>query len=164
LREEWITLEEAIGSALKIIELLLNHRQVILNLADPLLLIKVDAPLLERVFTNLLENALKYAGEHAQLGITSYQRQEWLELEVWDNGPGIVPGQELAIFEKFARGTKESAVPGVGLGLAICKAIIDMHHGHIRAGNRAQGGACFYLSLPLTPPPAMPDLQDDHEE
>ncbi|MEA9391612.1 two-component system sensor histidine kinase KdpD [Acerihabitans sp. TG2] len=163
LRAEWVTLEEAIGSALKIIDPLLNHRRIVLNLADPLLLIKVDAPLLERVFTNLLENALKYAGEQAQLGITAYQRQDWLELEVWDNGPGIVPGQELAIFEKFARGAKESSVPGVGLGLAICKAIIDMHHGHIRAGNRPQGGACFYISLPLVPPPAMPELQDDHE-
>ncbi len=163
LRAEWITLEEAIGSAIKLMAPLLDGRQVRLELAEPLRLIKADGPLLERVFTNLLENALKYAGEHAQLGIRAAPRQDRLEIEVWDNGPGIPAGQELGIFEKFTRGAKESAVPGVGLGLAICKAIIEMHQGRIRAANRPQGGACFYITLPLAPPPALPDFQGEEQ-
>jgi len=157
LRAEWIALDEVIGGALKIMEPLLNGRQVRLELPEQLLLIKADGPLLERVFTNLLENALKYAGEHAELGIRAKQQQDILAIEVWDNGPGITEGQEVSIFEKFARGNKESAVPGVGLGLAICKAIVEMHDGHIRAANRPEGGACFYIQLPLGQPPSLPD-------
>ncbi|QWA11333.1 two-component system sensor histidine kinase KdpD [Sodalis ligni] len=161
LRAEWVALEEVVGGTLKIMEPLLNGRQVQLDLPDQLLLINADGPLLERVFNNLLENALKYAGEHAQLGIRAEQRQDRLEIEVWDSGPGIPEGQETAIFEKFARGTKESAVPGVGLGLAICKAIVEMHGGHIRAGNRPEGGACFYIQLPMGQPPALPEEQEE---
>ncbi|NDL64377.1 two-component system sensor histidine kinase KdpD [Acerihabitans arboris] len=161
LRAEWVALEEVVGSALKIMEPSLSKRQIRLDLPDHLVLIKADGTLLERVFTNLLENALKYAGDHAQLGIRAYEQRDRLEIEVWDNGPGIPEGQELKIFEKFARGNKESAVPGVGLGLAICKAIIEMHEGHIRAGNRPEGGACFYITLPITQPPIVPGYAEE---
>ncbi|WP_413731697.1 two-component system sensor histidine kinase KdpD [Sodalis sp. RH20] len=157
LRAEWVALEEVIGSTLKIMKPLLAQRQVRLELPDHLVLIKADGALLERVFTNLLENALKYAGDNAQLGIRAYEQRHRLEIEVWDNGPGIPVGQEQKIFEKFARGNKESAVPGVGLGLAICKAIIEMHEGQIRAGNRSEGGACFYISLPVAQAPSLPE-------
>lgn len=79
---------------------------------------------------------------------------------MWDTGPGIPSGQEQAIFEKFSRGDKESAIPGVGLGLAICQAIVDVHGGIIVAGNRPEGGASFHIQLPL---PTPPDLADIHE-
>jgi two-component system sensor histidine kinase KdpD len=63
-------------------------------------------------------------------------------------------GREQALFEKFTRGHAESAVPGVGLGLAICRAIIEAHGGQIRAANRDMGGASFTFTLPVeTPPP-----------
>ena len=157
LRAEWVALDEVIGGALKIMEPLLNGRQVKLELPAQLLPVKVDGPLLERVFTNLLENALKYAGERAEIGIRARQQREMLAIDVWDNGPGIAEGQERLIFEKFARGNKESAVPGVGLGLAVCKAIIEMHGGQIRASNRPEGGACFSIQLPLGQPPVLPE-------
>ncbi len=82
-------------------------------------------------------------------------------LDVWDNGPGIPAGQEQAIFEKFARGNKESAIPGVGLGLAICQAIIDVHGGTISAENRPQGGALFCVTLPRETPPQLDELPED---
>lgn len=121
LHKEWLTLEEVVGSALRMLEPGLGGRHIQLALPDPLLLVHVDGPLFERVLINLLENAVKYAGAQAQIGITADVDPHTLVLEVWDNGPGIPAGQEQAIFDKFARGNKESAIPGVGLGLAICQ-------------------------------------------
>ena len=110
---------------------------------------------------NLLENAHKYAGIGATIGIKATPLEEWLEIEVWDNGPGIAAGTEQRIFEKFARGNKESAIPGVGLGLAICRAIIEVHDGRIWAENGPSGGARFRFRLPLE---ALPDMENDMEK
>ncbi|MEB2426686.1 ATP-binding protein, partial [Klebsiella pneumoniae] len=79
----------------------------------------------------------------ASLGIRAESAARKLSLEVWDKGPGIPAGQEQTIFDKFARGNNESAIPGVGLGLAICQAIVDGHGGTISASNRPEGGASF---------------------
>ncbi|MNY46431.1 Sensor protein KdpD [compost metagenome] len=110
---------------------------------------------------NLLENAAKYAGAKAEIGLNAGVYHQALRLEVWDDGPGIPAGQEAAIFEKFARGNKESAIPGVGLGLAICQAIVDVHGGTITAHNRPEGGACFCVTLPLDVPPELDELPED---
>lgn len=160
LRREWMALDELVGSTLRQLSVLLAGRQVALDL-PPMLLIDVDGPLMERVLSNLLENALKYAGSAANIGIRATQPSpQQLMLEVWDDGPGIAQGQEQLIFEKFSRGNKESAVPGVGLGLAICQAIVTLHNGTIHAENRPQGGARFIISLPLTPPPVLEDYSE----
>lgn len=72
------------------------------------------------------------------------------------------PGRpEQAIFDKFARGNKESAIPGVGLGLAICRAIVEVHDGSITASNRPEGGACFRVTLPREAPPELEELTED---
>ncbi|WP_017799231.1 two-component system sensor histidine kinase KdpD [Winslowiella toletana] len=154
LRREWLTLEEIIGSTLNAMAPLLNERRIDLDLPDGLLLVQVDGPLIERVLTNLLENALKYAGPQAQIGIRARRQENILDIEVWDSGPGILPGQEQQIFDKFTRGSKESAIPGVGLGLAICQAIVTLHQGEIVATNRPSGGASFHLRLPQDELPA----------
>ncbi|MDU2498335.1 MAG: sensor histidine kinase [Klebsiella grimontii] len=161
LHKEWLTLEEVVGSALRMLEPGLGGRHIQLALPDPLLLVHVDGPLFERVLINLLENAVKYAGTEAHIGITAHVDPHNLLLEVWDNGPGIPAGQEQAIFDKFARGNKESAIPGVGLGLAICQAIVEVHGGTISAATRPQGGACFRVTLPREAPPELEDLAEE---
>ncbi len=161
LKKEWLTLEEVIGSALKTLEPGLGGRHIALDMPDPLALIHVDGPLFERVLINLLENAGKYAGRKAQIGIHASVSPEQLQLEVWDTGPGIPAGQEQAIFDKFARGNKESAIPGVGLGLAICQAIVEVHGGTITAHNRPEGGARFCVTLPRDTPPELNELPED---
>jgi two-component system sensor histidine kinase KdpD len=83
---------------------------------------------------------------------------------VTDDGPGLPPGQEDAVFEKFTRGERESAKPGVGLGLAICRAIVGAHGGTIHAHNRPEGGAAFVFTLPLGTPPAPPPPDEEPEE
>lgn len=78
-------------------------------------------------------------------------------VSVSDNGPGLPPGKEAGLFEKFTRGQDESAIPGVGLGLAIVRAIVDAHKGKVWAENRSDGpGARFVFTLPLGQPPALP--------
>ena len=160
LKKEWLTLEEVVGSALQMLEPGLSS-PINLSLPEPLTLIHVDGPLFERVLINLLENAVKYAGAQAEIGINAHVEGENLQLDVWDNGPGLPPGLEQTIFDKFARGNKESAVPGVGLGLAICRAIVDVHGGTITAFNRPEGGACFRVTLPQQ---TAPELEEFHED
>jgi len=160
LKREWMALDELVGSTLRQLSVLLAGRNIALDL-PPMLLMDVDGPLMERVLSNLLENALKYAGPAANIGIRATQSSaQRLMLEVWDDGPGIAGGQEQLIFEKVSRGNKEPAVPGVGLGLAICQAIVTLHDGTIHAENRPQGGARFIITLPLTPPPVIEDYAE----
>lgn len=87
LHKEWLTLEEVVGSALRMLEPSLGGQHVQLDLPDPLQLVHVDGPLFERVLINLLENAHKYAGARADIGIRAEADARQLSLEVWDNGP-----------------------------------------------------------------------------
>ncbi|CAI0791934.1 Sensor protein KdpD [Serratia quinivorans] len=155
LRKEWQSLEEIVGASLHMLEPLMTQHQIKVELPAELVLVNCDGSLLERVFTNLLENANKYAGYDATIGIRAHTLPEWLEVEVWDDGPGIPEGKLQLIFDKFSRGNKESAIPGVGLGLAICRAIIEVHGGRIWAENGANGGARFRFVLPLEKPPEI---------
>lgn len=115
LKKEWLTLEEVVGSALQMLEPGLSS-PINLSLPEPLTLIHVDGPLFERVLINLLENAVKYAGAQAEIGIDAHVEGENLQLDVWDNGPGLPPGQEQTIFDKFARGIKSRQCRASGLG------------------------------------------------
>jgi two-component system sensor histidine kinase KdpD len=74
---------------------------------------------------------------------------------VEDEGPGLPPGDPEQLFAKFHRGAPESAVGGVGLGLTICRAIVNLHGGRIWAERKARGAA-FRFSLPLEAPPQVP--------
>ena len=78
-----------------------------------------------------------------------------LSVSIADNGPGLPVGREEAVFQKFTRGERESSTPGVGLGLSICRAIIESHQGRITASSRPGGGATFTFTLPLGQPPPV---------
>jgi two-component system, OmpR family, sensor histidine kinase KdpD len=156
LRWDWQSLPELVGSALRELEVPLRGHPLQRDLSVDLPLLYCDGTMLERVLVNLLENASKYAGVETRIGISARVAGDALEVRVWDQGPGLPEGKEQLIFEKFSRGDKESVIPGVGLGLAICRAIVEAHGGRIWAENRPQGGASFYFTLPLkTPPPLL---------
>lgn len=156
LRWDWQSLPELVGSALRELEVPLRGHPLQRELPSDLPLLYCDGTMLERVLVNLLENASKYAGAETRIGISARLAGEALEVRIWDHGPGLPVGKEQLIFEKFSRGDKESVIPGVGLGLAICRAIVEAHGGRIWAENRPQGGANFYFTLPLkTPPPLL---------
>jgi two-component system, OmpR family, sensor histidine kinase KdpD len=155
LRREWQSLEEIIGSALSARALLLATHVVTVQLAADLPLIECDATLMERVFVNLLENAAKYTPTGSSIRITAQVEQKKLRIDVIDNGPGIEVGRETAIFEKFERGDAAAKISGLGLGLAICRAIVEVHGGAIRVERRFAPGAAFVFTLPLGNAPAI---------
>jgi two-component system sensor histidine kinase KdpD len=161
---EWHAIEEIVGSALRASSAMLTQHVVSTSLAADLPLVRIDAVLLERVLCNLLENAAKYTPPGSAITIAAELHGAWVNVTVYDNGPGLPRGREEAVFEKFVRGERESAKPGVGLGLAICRAIIEAHGGKISACASPTGGAAFVFSLPLGTPPALPHQEDNRME
>ena len=157
LNQQWQALEETVGSALRSLRQALGARSIRTRIPADLPLLRFDAVLLERVLSNLLENAAKYTPPDATITIAARVREDWVEVSVSDDGPGLPPGREEALFEKFARGQQESALPGVGLGLAICRAIVEAHGGKIGAGAALEGGAMVTFSLPRGTPPSLPE-------
>ena len=155
LRREWHSVEEMVGSAVRVTARVLAPRPVTTDLPADLPLVECDAVLVERVFVNLLENAAKYTPPTAGVRISARAEPGTMRITVADTGAGIRAGQEAAIFEKFTRGARESAVAGVGLGLAICKAIVEAHGGTIAVENVEGGGAAFTFSLPLGTAPTL---------
>ncbi|HET7031902.1 MAG TPA: DUF4118 domain-containing protein, partial [Casimicrobiaceae bacterium] len=135
LRRQWQPFEEVVGSALKAAETALGQHRVEVALAPRMPLVEFDATLIERVLYNLLENAAKYTPPDTRVTLAAEIADGELVVSVSDAGPGIPKGQEEAIFEKFTRGARESATPGVGLGLAISRGIVEAHHGRIWAAN-----------------------------
>jgi two-component system sensor histidine kinase KdpD len=157
LRMEWQSVEEVVGTAIRAAAHALGDRPVLTDLPADLPLVEFDAVLIERVLVNLLENAAKYGA--APIELRARAMADALVLVVADHGPGLpasVKGHGQYLFDKFTRGAVESATPGVGLGLAICKAVVDAHRGTISAANASGGGAEFTLTLPRKPPPDMP--------
>ena len=162
LNLQWQPLEEVVGSALRSLGALFAGRHPIrVALPADLPLLQFDAVLIERVLANLLENAAKYTPAGSAITIGAAATQQSVEVWVADEGPGLPPGREELIFEKFERGRKESATPGVGLGLAICRAIVAAHGGAIRGETRAEGGARFVFTLPRGEPPRVEEPVDD---
>lgn len=162
LNRQWQPLQEVVGSALKTVGTTIAGHHVRVSLPDDLPLLEFDAVLIERVLANLLENAAKYTPPGSTIEIGALPAPGG-QVEIWvaDNGPGLPPGREEAIFKKFERGQTESATPGVGLGLAICRAIVEAHGGRIRAAPGNDGGARFVFSLPRGMPPVADATEDD---
>ena len=164
LNLQWQPFEEVVGSALRASDSALQGHQVEIRVAHELPLIHFDAVLIERVLCNLLENAAKYTPVGSHIVLAAMANARVLTVTVADDGPGLPSGMEDTIFEKFTRGERESAKPGVGLGLAICRAIVEAHGGsiHARSGHHGESGAEFIFTIPLGAPPSMPDLEE-HE-
>jgi len=154
LNLQWQPLEEVVGSALNAARGMLKQHMVEVNMPRDLPLVRFDALLIERVLVNLLENASKYTPPGSTITLAAQVVGDQLNVSVSDDGPGLTVGREEAVFQKFTRGERESATPGVGLGLAICRAIVESHHGKIVAANRPGRGARFTFTLPLGQPPA----------
>jgi two-component system sensor histidine kinase KdpD len=159
---QWQPLEEVVGAALDSTRNMLKQHRLEVRLPRDLPLVRFDALLIERVLVNLLENASKYTPAGTRVVLSAEVVANQLKVSVSDNGPGLPVGREEALFQKFARGDRESATPGVGLGLAICRAIVESHHGSIVGINQPGGGAMFSFMLPLgTPPVAAVEAESE---
>lgn len=155
LRMEWQPLEEVIGASIKLLENGLQGHAVKVTLPADLPLLEFDAVLMERVFCNLLENAAKYSPASAGIDVHAKARDSMIEISVCNAGAGFPPDRLNRIFDLFERGSVESVMPGFGIGLAICRAIVEAHGGSIRAFNPASGGGCVCFTLPRGMPPQI---------
>lgn len=156
LNRQWYAPEEIIGSALRRLDKKLKTRKINVQIADSLTLIHVDAVLLQQVLINLLDNADKYSPAGLPIDITVATTPSGLSITVADHGQGIPEDLQQTVFDKFFRIHAESAQSGVGLGLSICRAIVEAHGGDIQVTNRSGGGAAFQLQLPvLQSPPTI---------
>lgn len=161
VRKEWQPLEEIVGVVLHRLGDRLGSRSIEVRLPQDLPLIPFDALLIEQVLTNLMENVVKYSPDGSLVELSAVDGPELVTVEVADRGPGITPGDEDRIFEKFVRG--QASGGGVGLGLAICRSIITAHGGRIWAENRPGGGAVFRFTLPTEGRPPLPEPEAEAE-
>jgi len=149
LNKEWHPLDEIVGAALSRLEERLKNVTVRTTFPPDLPMVQIDGVLLEQVVINLLENAAKYAPSGGVIEVSASAGDKEVVAEVADRGQGIPVGEEVRIFDKFYR-AKPAREGGVGLGLTICRGIIEAHGGRIWAENRTGGGAVFRFAIPLS--------------
>ncbi|SAK48862.1 two-component system, sensor kinase protein KdpD [Caballeronia hypogeia] len=173
LNRQWSMLEETVGAALAASRRVLAGRAVQVRVPPDLPLLQLDAVLMERLFANLLENAAKYTPPDTPIRIGAALEHDgnarFVRVCIDDEGPGVPPGMQSRLFDKFTRGEKESAQPGIGLGLAICRAIVEAHGGQIGVENREDAnarvlGARFWFTLPANDSPPQDVPPDDELE
>lgn len=165
--KEWFPVEELLGSALGRLEHSLGSRDVRIDLNPSMLMAHCDSVLVEQAFINLLENACRYSPDGTAIEIRGEQMGKRTRLEIADHGPGISKEDQERVFGKFQRGEQAIADSrGVGLGLAICKAVMDAHGGKITVSDAESGGAVFRLELfaDELPPTADESSADDYTE
>jgi two-component system sensor histidine kinase KdpD len=147
LTKEPHSLEEVLGASLEHVGPILAGHDVKTDIPADLPLVPLDAILLEQVFVNLLDNAARHTPAGTPIELSARVAADALRVEVADRGPGLAIEDLERVFEKFYRA--KSATAGAGLGLAICKAVVEAHGGRIWAENRAGGGAIFIFTIPL---------------
>jgi two-component system sensor histidine kinase KdpD len=159
LHADWQPIEEVLGATLQQVAAQWPQRRLELDLAPGLPPVNIDAVLMERVFWNLLDNAIKYAPLEEKIEISVRGREAQLEICICDRGPGVPAALAAQIFESFQRGHGESSIPGVGLGLSIARTIVAAHGGEIVYLPREGGGSCFHVRLPLGETPDFAPLE-----
>jgi two-component system sensor histidine kinase KdpD len=152
LERDWGSLGEIAGAVLRRLRDRLAMHMIMVDLPDDLPLVRVDASLIEQALGNLLENAARHTPPRTLIRIRAQARGGELVVSVEDFGPGLPEGDLERIFDKF----HHAGSGGVGLGLAICRAIVKLHQGRIWAERLPGGGSAFRFTLPLEEPPAVP--------
>ncbi|MEO8061573.1 MAG: sensor histidine kinase KdpD [Pseudomonadota bacterium] len=152
LRRDWQTLDDLVGSALGRVEERIRSHPVEIVIPPELPALFVDANLVVQALVNLLDNIAKYTPPDTPIHISAQVDDALVLVTVDDEGPGLPAAQRERLFDKFQRGQDEGSVVGVGLGLAICRTIIQAHGGVITAGDRPGGGARLQFTLPTKEP------------
>lgn len=157
VKKEWVPVDELIGSARARLSKALLGREVTVRISPEVPFLQVDPLLFEQVLFNLLDNAAKYTPPGGPLELEVSRSEQGACIAVSDRGPGVRPEEAERLFDKFFRGSQQG-VAGAGLGLAICRGIVEAHGGHIRAEERTGGGASFIIELPFEgEPPVVPE-------
>jgi two-component system sensor histidine kinase KdpD len=156
LQRDWDSIGEIAEAVLRRLHERLAGHRVIVELAGDLPLVRVDASLIEQALGNLLENAARHTPPGTLIRLRARSGAGELVVSVEDFGPGLSDEALERVFAKFQRGSPEAAAGGMGLGLSICRAIIELHGGRAWAEALPGGGTAFRFSLPLEAPPEIP--------
>ena len=154
LRRDWQSIEDLLGTALQRMDTKLEGRALEVQVPTDLPPVYVDATLTVQVLVNLLDNVAKYTPRGTRVWVSAFRDEGVVRVRIEDDGPGLPPGDPARLFDKFQRGSAEGTIVGVGLGLAICRAIIRAHGGQIEAQRRPEGGARFEFTLATREPDA----------
>jgi len=149
LRFDWYAIDEIVGTVLHRLRDRLQLYPVVLSIPASLPPLRIDGKLIEQVIENLIDNAIKYTPPGSEIRITAAAKGEQIEMAIADTGPGFEGIEPETLFKKFERGKKESTVGGIGLGLAICRAIVGLHQGRIWAEECQPHGAAIHFALPI---------------
>jgi two-component system sensor histidine kinase KdpD len=164
VHKEWQSIEEIVGAALGRTSQQLKGHSIVTHVQPELPFVPMDDLLIEQVLANLLENAAKYSPPGTPIELTAFANATILTVEVADRGPGLPQTDLNRVFEKFYRAANSSGRPGAGLGLAICRGIIELHGGQIEAENQPGGGTVLRFTLPLaTTQPEIPPAEASTE-
>ncbi|MDC7684225.1 sensor histidine kinase KdpD [Asticcacaulis sp. BYS171W] len=145
-------IQEVAGAALARIDAQKGQRRLQTQTIGTVPMVRIDGALIEQVLINLLENAIAHTADDGLISLTFETDADRVRVRISDNGPGLKPGEEDRIFEKFytyGQQTSDRQTESTGLGLAICKAIVEAHGGLIYAKNNPSGGASFIFTLPV---------------
>lgn len=149
VRADPCDIQDVVGAALEQVGSAARTRQIDIHLAAELPFVPMDFVLIAQVLVNLLDNAIKYSPSGTPITLDAYLLSDCVEFCVADQGPGIAEEDLGRVFEKFNRGHLTGETGGIGLGLSICKGLIEAHHGKIWAERREPSGAAFRFTLPL---------------
>lgn len=151
ITKEMEAIEEIVSEAVTRVKKRTEKHEIKISIPDELIMIPVDGTLIEQVLVNLLDNAIKHTPDGSEIFLSVVPEENFVVFEVSDNGPGIPEGDVIHIFNRFYKSEKTTNTirSGIGLGLTICKSIVEAHGGSISARNKPAGGAVFRFSLPI---------------
>ena len=159
VKKEWQPFEAIVGAMVIRLSERLKDRSLTVSIPADLPLVAFDPLLMEQVLMNILDNAMKYTPQGTPIELSAAVTENDIIVKISDRGPGIPPGEEKRILEKFVRGTAMGV--GIGLGLAVCETIITSHGGRIWVESRPGGGAVFCFSLPIGEQPPRIEIQEN---
>lgn len=141
--------EEIVAETVSRIKKRSKGHEIYVTIPDELIMISADGTLIEQVLVNLLDNAIKHTPEGSKVYVSVVREEAHVVFEVSDNGPGISEGDLPFIFNRFYTRENVGIRRGIGLGLAICKSIVEAHGGEITAMNAPAGGSVFRFKIPV---------------
>ena len=151
LHREDEVIDDVVGEAVAHTERLLRGRELKVTLPEQVVAVSMDGKLITQVIVNLLENAARHTPEGSRITLTAAVTGKWLSVSVADEGQGVPPDMKEKVFERFV--TRDNAVAdgkrGLGLGLAICRTIVESHGGHINLRDNLPHGSVFTFTLPM---------------
>jgi two-component system sensor histidine kinase KdpD len=150
---DWCDLADTIARAADQVRDQRGEHPIRIDLPEHLPLVRADATQLERVFTNLIDNAIKFSPPDQPVEVRGTAANGRVTIRIVDRGRGIPPAQQAQVFEPFVRG--RDAQPGSGLGLAICRGFVEANGGRITVQSRARDGSAFAVSFPVAPQPSI---------